>query len=137
MARILTIGQIAAAAGVQISTIRFYERSGLLPAPARSRGGHRHYSPDETRRVLFIRRARDLGFSVKQVRSVLPLASGGSEHCDAAKRIAQEHLQDVQRQIEQLSAQAKLLGDLIGRCGMNKDTACPIIEELRMGGCNT
>lgn len=136
MSRTLSIGQVASAAGVQISTIRFYERSGLLASPARTPGGHRHYSADETRQVLFIRRARELGFSIKQVRNVLSLASGGSDACNSAKQIAEEHLQSVRLQIECLSAQAKLLSDLIGRCDANEAAACPIIETFRSGGCS-
>jgi DNA-binding transcriptional MerR regulator len=91
----LTIGALAKATDTKVETIRYYERIGLLPAPARSRGNYRSYSPKQLGRLSFIRRARDLGFSLRQVRELLSLSDQRRRCCEAVDAIAREHLTEV------------------------------------------
>src|SRR5262245_66040961 len=88
----LTIGVLSKRTDVHIETIRHYERIGLLPKPARSVGGHRHYTNDDTRRLIFVRRSRELGFSLDEVRALLGLAGGRHMVCSKVKNITEQHL---------------------------------------------
>ena len=131
MVQTLSIGQLAAAAGVQISTIRFYERSGLLPCTRRSKGGRRQYSCDDVRRLQFIRKARELDFSVDQVRRLDLITPGQPEECKQARQVAEKHLSRIQRDIADLRRKEELLSSLIALCGVGDCVPCPILAELR------
>jgi MerR family transcriptional regulator, mercuric resistance operon regulatory protein len=131
MVRPLSIGQLAAAAGVQISTIRFYERSGLLPCASRTAGGHRHYSADDVHRVQFIRRARELAFSLDDVRIMLGGTPGEAGECERARRLAEEHLARIRDQIAQLQKKETVLSALVGRCEDGYRGPCPLRSEFR------
>ena len=131
MVQSLSIGQLAAAGGVQISTIRFYERSGLLASPSRSKGGHRQYGSDDIQRVRFIRKARELGFSVDQVRRVDSIRAGSPAECERARQLAETHLHRIQREIVDLKRKEELLSRLITLCGEGNCVPCPILAELR------
>ena len=100
----LTIGNLAKATDTKVETIRYYERIGLLPAPARTRGNYRSYSPEQLGRLSFIRRARDLGFSLPQVRALLSLSDQRCRSCEAVDTIARKHLTEVDRKIAGLAA---------------------------------
>lgn len=95
MAKEMTIGDLARATGTKVETVRYYERIGLMPAPRRTRGNYRSYSPEYLERLSFIRRSRELGFSVEQVRQLLGLSDDRSCPCDLVDEIAREHLAAV------------------------------------------
>src|SRR5579871_710058 len=97
----LTIGRLAASSGVNLETIRYYERIGLMPAPGRSEGGHRLYEDAERRRLAFIRRSRELGFSIEEIRALIDLATS-SRSCEAVRPIAAAHLADVRAKLADL-----------------------------------
>jgi Cu(I)-responsive transcriptional regulator len=129
MAR-LAIGDLAKRAGTKVETIRYYERIGLLPEPGRTEGNYRSYDKGHLGRLSFIRRARDLGFSLDQVRELLGLADQRDRSCEAVDTIAQQHLADVERKIADLHALRDELADLIGRCRRSTVAECRIIETL-------
>ncbi|WP_043336387.1 MerR family transcriptional regulator [Belnapia moabensis] len=126
----LSIGALARATGTQVETIRYYERIGLLPAPARTTGNYRSYDPAQLGRLSLIRRARDLGFPLDQVRTLLHLADERDRPCDAVDAIAREHLAEVERKIADLTALRDELTEVIGRCRQNTVADCRIIETL-------
>jgi Cu(I)-responsive transcriptional regulator len=127
----LTIGDLARATDTRVETIRYYERIGLLPAPARTEtGNYRSYTKDGLSRLSFVRRSRDLGFTLDQVRALLDLADEHNRDCGAVDAIAREHLADVERKIADLTALRRELSDLIGRCKRGTIAECRIIEAL-------
>jgi Cu(I)-responsive transcriptional regulator len=129
--RLLTIGDLARATGTKVETIRYYERIGLLPAPARTEtGNYRSYSGAQLGRLSFVRRSRDLGFTLDQIRALLDLADQRGRDCGAVDAIAREHLADVERKIADLTAMHRELSDLIGSCKRGKIAECRIIEAL-------
>jgi MerR family mercuric resistance operon transcriptional regulator len=126
----LTIGRLAAAAGVNLETVRYYERIGLMPPPDRTSGGHRSYRSEHRARLAFIRRARELGFRLDDVRTLLALAEPGLQSCAEVKVIASDRLQDVRAKIADLSRLAKVLDEAVRRCGDGNVPECPVIEVL-------
>ena len=105
----MTISDLAKETGVKVVTIRYYEQSGLLPAPLRTEGNYGTYKREHMRRLLFIRRLRDLGFTLEQVRELLQLASDRDQACDQVDRITHEHLVTVQQKIRDLQKLASEL----------------------------
>ena len=128
--RILMIGQLARQTGTKVETIRFYEKNGLLPAPSRTDGNYRAYEPGHLSRLSFIRRARELGFSLDQIREFLKLADDRSQSCAAVDAIAREHRKEVERKIEDLTALKSELDRMIYQCGCGLVADCRIIESL-------
>ncbi|WP_315778481.1 MULTISPECIES: helix-turn-helix domain-containing protein [unclassified Bradyrhizobium] len=126
----LTIGDLAKRTGTKVETIRYYERIGLLPVPARTEGNYRTYDNDQLGRLSFIRRARDLGFSIDQVRDLLDLADQRDRSCEAVDVIAGQHLAEIERKIADLVALRDELADVIGRCKHGTVADCRIIEAL-------
>src|SRR3954469_5600181 len=127
----LTIGDLARATGTKVETIRYYERIGLLPQPARTAtGNYRVYTADHLGRLSFVRRSRDLGFTLDEVRALLDLADQRERDCAAVDAIARAHLADVERKIADLSALRQELQEIIGRCGHGTVAECRIIEAL-------
>lgn len=126
----LTIGQLAVAMGTKVETIRFYEKVGLLPAPARTAGNYRAYDQGHLNRLSFIRRSRDLGFSVDQVRALLGLADDRDRSCEAIDIIAKEHLNEIDRKIADLHALRRELDSMITQCSCGTVADCRIIEAL-------
>lgn len=126
----LTIGRLARAAGVGVETIRYYEREGLLPEPARTASGYRQYPADTVDRLGFIRRAKRLGFSLGEVRELLALAQAEGERAQV-KAIAEHKLAGIERRIEELTRMRAALTELTRRCsGRGPVEGCPIIEAL-------
>ena len=107
--RLLTRGELAARTGCNIETIRYYEQIGLLPPPPRSSGGHRLYGEDLRKRLNFIRRARDLGFSLDEVRQLLRMVDGGEYTCKQVEALGREHVLEIRRKISDLN-KLNLLG---------------------------
>lgn len=130
MSEKLTIGKLASATGTKVETIRYYEQIGLLPAPARSAGNYRTYEGEHLRRLSFIRRARDLGFSIDQVRELMALADRREQSCMAVDVIANQHRDAITRKIADLTALASELDALIDSCSRNTVAECRIIEAL-------
>jgi Cu(I)-responsive transcriptional regulator len=127
----LAIGDLAKATGTKVVTIRYYEQAGLLPVPQRTAGNYRAYDADHLHRLRFIRRCRDLGFSVEQVRALLTLTEQGERDCCAIDQIAQEHLTAVERKITDLQRLADELRRISRRCqGKGRIAECRIIEAL-------
>lgn len=131
MQKALTIGDLARKTGVKVVTIRYYERIGLLPAPARTgTGAYRSYGNSDLGRLSFIRKARDLGFTLDQIRALLNLAEQRDHDCADVDAIAREHLAEVERKIADLSALRRELRELIGSCSRGPVADCRIIEAL-------
>jgi len=126
----LTIGALSKRTGVNIETIRFYERVGILPKPPRSAGGHRIYGQDLLMRLGFVRRSRELGFSLDEVRGLLQLVDGGHYTCAEVKAITLDHLGDVRRKIADLRRLERTLAEIAGKCRGGKVPDCPVIEAL-------
>lgn len=126
----LTIGDLGKATNTKVETVRYYERIGLLPKPTRSAGNYRTYGMDELGRLSFIRRARDLGFSLDQVRALLGLSDDRSCDCAGIDRIANEHLREVDRKLADLTALRRELKAVIDSCDGGTVAECRIIEAL-------
>lgn len=124
------IGALAEATDTKVETIRYYERIGLLPEPARTSGNYRAYSSEHLDRLSFIRRARDLGFTLDQVRALLGLADNEDKDCCAVDALARDHLSEIDRKIADLKALRRELNDLIGQCRRGKIADCKIISAL-------
>ena len=124
------IGALARATGTKIETVRWYEKVGLLPPPARSAGNYRAYGEAHLGRLSFIRRARELGFSLEQIRTLLGLVGQPDLPCEAVDAIAREHLAEVERKIADLQALRRELDSLIGQCGCGTVSECRIVEAL-------
>jgi Cu(I)-responsive transcriptional regulator len=131
--RILTIGHLARETGTKVETVRFYEKSGLLPAPSRTEGNYRSYDREHLNRLSFIRRARDLGFPLDQIRALLALSDDQGQSCAAVDAIAKEHRTEVERKISDLQALKKELDRMIDHCGCGVVADCRIIESLSPG----
>lgn len=126
----LSIGDLADATGTKVVTIRYYEKIGLLPAAPRTAGNYRAYDAASLRRLRFIRRCRDLGFTLEQVRQLLSLASDEERDCKDVDRIALEHLAAVERKVADLRRLAGELRRISHRCQGGRIGDCRIIEAL-------
>jgi MerR family transcriptional regulator, mercuric resistance operon regulatory protein len=127
---LLTRGALAARTGCNIETIRYYEQIGVLPPPLRSQGGHRLYGPDLLRRLSFVRRSRDLGFTLEEVRELLRLVDGGKYTCGQVESLAVDHVRDIEQKISDLRRLKKVLEKMISQCSGGKIPHCPIIAAL-------
>ena len=126
----MTIGQLAKATGTAVETVRYYEKIGLLPKVARTSGNYRSYGSGEADRLGFIRRARDLGFSIEQVRALLSLADERDRECSDVDRLAKQHLAEVERKIAGLMALRRELSSLIEQCESGTVAECRILKAL-------
>jgi DNA-binding transcriptional MerR regulator len=129
----MNIGELGRVTDTKPETIRYYERVGLLPLPPGTAGNYRDYSPDHVNRLAFGRRARDLGFSIEQVRALLDLADHKEQSCEAVDAIAHEHLVEVKRKLADLAASRRELELLIGQCRHGTIAECRILEALVPG----
>lgn len=125
-----TIGKLSDKTGCNIETIRYYERIGLLRKPPRSAGGHRLYVEEDIRQLTFVRRSRELGFTLEAVRNLLSRIEGGGYTCAEIKRIAVDHLSEVHRKLADLKRLERGLEDLIATCDGSDVIDCPILEKL-------
>ena len=127
-------GEVAAEAGVNVQTLRYYERRGLLPEPARRESGYRVYGPEAVRTVRFIKRAQELGFGLAEAESLLALAAGGPESCDAARALADEKLAELERRIADLEAMRDALRRLAATCAKPRaERECPLLHAIEDG----
>jgi DNA-binding transcriptional MerR regulator len=125
-----TIGKAARQAGVGIDTVRFYERSGLLPAARRTAGGYRLYSRDDVDRLRFIRRAKTLGFTLEEISGLLQLNEARGSRA-GVKKLAEKRLAELDQKLRELTAIRDALASLVRRCsGTGPLAGCPIIEGV-------
>ena len=128
----IAIGQLSRQTGCNIETIRYYERIGLLPIPAR-RGRYRLYDREDVGRLAFVRRARALGFTLDEVRALLGLAAAPHDACAEACGIAAAHLANVRSKIADLRAMERVLATAVRRCDAGETAGCPLIDVLGLG----
>jgi MerR family transcriptional regulator, mercuric resistance operon regulatory protein len=126
----LPIGELSRLSGVNIETIRYYERIKMLPAPPRTQGGHRVYGPTEIRVLVFIRRARELGFSLDEIRALLALGGPGKATCADVRKVATRHLDDIRAKIGDLKKLERLLAKTIAQCSGKTIPDCPMLDIL-------
>ncbi len=125
----MTIGALAKSAGIHVETVRYYQRIGLLTPPPRAHGAIRRYSQESLRRLRFIKRAQQLGFSLEEVAHLLEL--GDSRHCAETRDMAAEKLGTIDTKIADLVAIRKVLAELVAACGKRSGAhGCPIIDSL-------
>jgi len=126
----LTIGVFAKAAGVNVETIRFYQRKGLLPEPDKPYGSIRRYGATDVMRVRFVKSAQRLGFSLDEIAELLRLEDG--THCDEAGRLAEHKLKDVREKLADLARMEVTLSELVCACHATKgNVSCPLIASLQ------
>ncbi len=127
----LTIGQLAKCAGVNLQTIRYYERRGLIPEPPRNESGYRQYSQKEVSRTLFIKGAQGLGFSLKEIEELLSLKMEPGTTCGDVKSRVEAKISDIEEKILALQQIKDALLSLTERCmGQGPVSQCPILEEM-------
>jgi MerR family mercuric resistance operon transcriptional regulator len=124
------IGELSRQTGVNIETIRYYEKIKMLPTPGRTAGGHRVYGPQQARILAFIRRGRELGFTLDEIRALLDLGAPGKASCAEVRAIAKRHLDDIRAKINDLSKLKRLLGTTVARCSGKKVPDCPVLDIL-------
>ena len=126
----LTIGNLASSTATKVHTIRYYEEIGLLRPFARTEGGHRIYGTEDRRRLSFIRHARELGFSIESIRDLLGLSDNPETSCEAADKIAQAQLEQVESRIKKLTSLRKELRRMLHECSHGRVCDCRVIEVL-------
>ena len=127
-----TVGDLATQSGCKVETVRYYEKTGVMPDPPRTEGGHRIYSLDHLKRLVFIRRSRGLGFSIDQVRNLLRFVDEPDHTCGEVRDMAMQQVQDAQKKIDDLKHLQKALREMSARCkgGRYKVEDCPIVDAL-------
>ncbi len=128
--RQLTIGKLSRQTGVNIETIRYYEKAGLMPNPPRSEGGHRLYRHDHLRRLTFIRRCRELGFAMSEVQELLGLVDAHGYTCGEVQALTLEHAKNVRGKRTDLRRMEKTLRAIASECSGSNVPDCPIIDAL-------
>lgn len=124
-----TIGKAARLSGINIETIRYYEREGIVPAPARSAGGRRMYSAEQVDVLVFVKRCRDLGFPLSDIKAMLSLRTAKGEQCDEVRAIAERHIGNVHAKIADLQRLECALVQLVAECREGR-MYCPALEGL-------
>jgi DNA-binding transcriptional MerR regulator len=125
-----SIGRLAALTGVKVPTVRFYEQNGLVPSPRRTPGGQRRYDQQAVRRLNFIRHARDLGFSVEDIRQLLALSEQPTMSCESCIEIANHHLRQIEGKIARLRLIRSELKRMIEACDGGFVADCRILEAI-------
>lgn len=126
----MTIGALAKAAGVNVETVRYYQRRGLIATPAKALGGQRRYTETVLRQITFIRRAQALGFTLDEIAGLLEISDG--RDCDRGRAYAQSKLEEMRARHAELNRIIKQLKALVDGCGGNRRKAdCPVIRHLR------
>ena len=127
---VLTRGALASKTGCNIETIRYYEQIGMLPPPPRSEGGRRLYGQNLIKRLNFVLRSRDLGFTLEEIRELLRMVDDKNFTCAQVDVLAQKHLQDIRRKIAALKRLESTLETMTARCSRGQIPECPIIDAL-------
>lgn len=126
----ITRGELARRTGVNLETIRYFERIGILAEPPRTEGGHRIYAESHVRTLGFVRRARSLGFTPDEVRTILELGGPGKANCAEVREIAAHHLGQVRSKIADLAEIERLLATTIDRCSGKQEPECAVMEMI-------
>ncbi len=126
----LSIGQLSRVAGVHIETIRYYERIGMLPTPPRTAAGRRVYGSDHARALTFVRRGRELGFTLEEIRALLELNRANPAPCAEVRKIAGLHLQSVRAKLADLAVLESILAQTVTRCEGNISAECAVLDML-------
>jgi MerR family mercuric resistance operon transcriptional regulator len=129
----IPIGELSKRSGVNIETIRYYERIKMLPAPPRTASGRRVYGPAEARTLAFIRRSRDLGFTLQEVRALLALGGPGRARCADVRKIASAHLASVRNKLSDLVKLESVLAETVAQCSDRAAPDCPVLDMLDAG----
>jgi MerR family mercuric resistance operon transcriptional regulator len=132
----LTIGELSGLTAVNIETIRYYERIKMLPAPPRTSGGRRIYDANHLRILAFIRRSRELGFSLDEIRALIRLGGPANASCRQVHDIASHHLDDIRAKIADLRKMEHLLSKTVAQCTGTTAPHCPVLEILDIGTPN-
>jgi len=132
----LTIGTVAKKAGVNIDTLRFYERQGVIVKPPRTDSNYRMYPEETVRRVQFVKRAQELGFSLKEIKGLLALRATRGARCEDVRRQALEKIEEIEEKIRSLEAMKVALEKLADECAATRGPVsdCPILESLNANG---
>src|SRR6516165_5804714 len=126
----LQIGELSKRSGVNTETIRYYERIKMLPAPPRTASGRRVYGFHEVRILAFIRRSRELGFSLDEIRALLRLGGPEKASCREVRKIAAHHLEDIRAKLSDLKKLERVLANTVARCSGKKAPNCPVLDIL-------
>ena len=134
--KIYSIGQLAKQTQCKVETIHYYEKTGIMPEPPRTEGGHRQYALVHVKRLNFIRRSRELGFSIEQIKDLLRFIDEPDHYCGEVKAMAMLHARDVQKKIDDLTRLKSALNQMVTQCKGNSGSIddCPIIESLYIEG---
>ncbi|MGH7075022.1 MAG: MerR family transcriptional regulator [Stellaceae bacterium] len=127
---VLSIGALSKRAGVNIETIRYYERIGVMPAPDRSPGGYRLYDATDLKRLAFVRRCRELGFSLGEIRELLRVVDGHEYTCAEIHTLVLDHLAEIRQKIADLRRLQKVMDDMAAQCSRNRIPECPIVDAF-------
>jgi len=133
----LPIGELSRLTACNAETIRYYERIGLLPRPLRTQGGRRAYCEADVGRLRFIRRSRDLGFTLGEVRELLSMVDAGRQSCAEVRTIATDHLDRVRARIAALRRLERALTDMVACCSTTSAPDCELIERLLSGSTSS
>lgn len=128
--RPLTIGTLAKASGVHLETVRYYERIGLMPKPSRTASNYRNFGPEHVERLSFIRRAREIGFSIREIRELLAIAEPGRASCAEVQTLTTIHLGEVRAKIADLRRLEAILAGALERCLVEPAPVCPVLDML-------
>ncbi len=127
-----SIGQLAKQANCKVETVHYYEKTGLMPEPPRTEGGHRLYVLEDAKRLKFIRRCRELGFKIQQIKELLKFIDEPDHYCGEVKAMALQQADDVQQKIDDLERLKLALYEMVAQCkgGRYSINDCPIVEAL-------
>jgi len=126
----MSIGELARLTGCKVETVRYYERTGLMTDPPRTEGGHRVYGQTHLQRLTFIRKGRDLGFSMEQINSLLSMIDAKRETCSEVAAKAERHLSSIRSRIDDLQRLERSLSETLAKCHRGDDPDCAILEAL-------
>ena len=130
MSEEFSIGALSERSGVNVETIRYYEKIGVMPTPARTGAGYRIYNLGHLRRLHFVRRGRELGFSLDELRGLLHLVDGHSFTCAQVQALTVEHLKDIRQKIVDLKRLERVMSEMAKQCKGDQLPECPIIDAL-------
>lgn len=126
----LSIGMLSKESDVNIETIRYYEKIGVMPAPGRSAAGYRIYGPDHLKRLSFVRRGRQLGFSLDEIRGLLRLVDGHAHTCAEIHALTLNHIAEIRRKIADLKRLQRVMADMAAQCSGERAPECAVIDAL-------
>lgn len=130
----LSIGELSKQSGVNIETIRYYEKIGVMPAPRRSANGYRVYGAEHLKRIRFVRRSRELGFGLDEIRGLLRLVDGDAYTCVQVRELTLSHVAEIRRKITDLKRLKRVMEEMAAQCTGDRAPECAIVDALFEGG---